>query len=185
MYKVTSKKIWGLIIIGGIITGLSYYTWIPGFLAWIGFIPFLYVLLIDDSSLSFYKGYLFGYLYNLIAFYWIGLNSGTSYFIAILSLFAAVSYLSLYWGLLAFLICKIKDQYKKLITFPFFIVLLEWFRSLGPLGFPWANIALTQIEFLPLIQIMDYTGTYGVSALVCLFNVIIFYCFFGKSNNYY
>jgi len=88
-----SKNIWGLIILGGIIIGFAYHSWTSGFLAWIGFVPFLYALSIKNELDSFVKGYLFGFIHNLIAFYWIGLNSGATFYVAIASLIAAVSYL--------------------------------------------------------------------------------------------
>mgnify|MGYP003312300323 CR=1 FL=1 len=33
------------------------------------------------------------------------------------------------------------------LILPFLIVILEWVRSFGPLGFTWGNLALTQSEY--------------------------------------
>ena len=49
------------------------------------------------------NGYIFGLVYNFIAFYWIGANSGASFLTVISSLVAAVLYLSLYWCLVGFI----------------------------------------------------------------------------------
>ncbi|HEX4841056.1 MAG TPA: apolipoprotein N-acyltransferase [bacterium] len=45
---------------------------------------------------------------------------------------------------------------------------LEYLRSVGVTGFPWASLGVTQYRFLPLIQVARYTGVYGVSFLAAL-----------------
>ena len=52
---------------------------------------------------------------------------------------------------------------------------MEWIRSFGPLGFPWSNLALTQSKYIYLIQIMEITGTYGISFIIVSINVIIYH----------
>ena len=177
-------KIWGITLFGGAVTGLAYYSGEYGLFAWISLIPLLHIIAsVNFVSNTFQVGYVFGLSYNLVAFYWIGLNSGTSISIALLSLIAAVCYLSIFWGFLTVLIFKIKRSSFRLLIFPFLVVSLEWIRSIGPLGFPWSNLALTQINFLPIIQIMDITGSYGISALVSIINVILYLCLIKINRN--
>ena len=57
---------------------------------------------------------------------------------------------------------------------PFIWVTFEWLRSFGPLGFPWANLAITQTKFLPLIQIIDTTGSEGVGFWILLLNTLLY-----------
>ncbi len=45
---------------------------------------------------------------------------------------------------------------------------LEYLRSIGVFGFPWALLGLTQHRLLPVIQAAQYTGVYGVSFLVAV-----------------
>ncbi|TMJ05161.1 MAG: hypothetical protein E6H01_03505, partial [Bacillati bacterium ANGP1] len=45
---------------------------------------------------------------------------------------------------------------------------LEYLRSTGVFGFPWALLGLTQHRLLPVLQVARYTGVYGVSLLVAL-----------------
>lgn len=164
------------VVFAGIITGLAYYSEFYGLFAWVSFIPLLHILSkFKPDSKPFFIGYIFGLSFNLVAFYWIALNSGTSFLVAICSLIAAISYLSIFWGLLTTFIYQIKNYAFRLMIFPFAVVLMEWLRGLGPLGFPWSNLALTQINFLPLVQIMEITGSYGVSALILIFNTILYY----------
>jgi len=163
-----------LAIGGGLITGISYQPWHFGFLAWIGLIPLLHVWLNHSAKDNARLGYLFGMTHNLVAFYWIGFNSGASFWVVLLSLIAAVLYLGLFWAAAGWIFGRVNLLGNGLTLFPFLIVSMEWIRSFGALGFPWGNIVLTQLEFLPLIQIMEVTGSYGVTLWVALLNVILY-----------
>ena len=125
--KRPSLEIWVLLLIGGLAKGLAYHPFsLNYFLAWFCLIPLLYTLFLCNRRNSFLRGYIFGVVFNLSAFYWIGLNSGTSNVIANLSLFSAVLYLSIFWGVLISFISLFENFYFKLLIFPFSLVLLEW-----------------------------------------------------------
>lgn len=47
-------------------------------------------------------------------------------------------------------------------------VLVEQAYALGPLAFPWGTLAATQHANLPLLQVVELTGAYGLSAVVAL-----------------
>jgi len=51
---------------------------------------------------------------------------------------------------------------------------MEFLRSQGPLGFPWALLGATQHRALPVIQIAAVTGIYGVTCLVALVNGVLY-----------
>ena len=92
----------------------------------------------------------------------------------------AVLYLSIFWGFLT-LFLKLFERFEfKLIIFPFSLVILEWLRSLGPLGFSWSNLALTQINFLQLMQISEFLGSFGISFFVAVINVVLYLILFQK-----
>ena len=61
-----------------------------------------------------------------------------------------------------------------LSLFPILWVALEYLRAHAFTGFPWASLGYTQYRTLPLIQIADITGVYGVSFLIVLLNVFLF-----------
>lgn len=52
-------------------------------------------------------------------------------------------------------------------------VVLEWMRSWFLWGFPWAPLALSQWERPVVLQIAAWTGAYGVSFLLVVFNASI------------
>ena len=93
-------------------------------------------------------------------------------------------YLSFILSIFGWAIAWIEEKQNNsgLVLIPFLWVTMEWLRSFGPLGFPWANLAITQTEFLPLIQIIDFTGSEGVGFWIMILNVYIYYLI---RNNYF
>ena len=174
-YSIIKKKYF-LIVLSGLLTGLSYNPKISfGWLMWVSLTPLFRVLLHNDNRNPFLEGYLFGFLHNVVALYWISYNSGVSSSIAFISFLVTVFYLSIFWGLFSLLLYRIsKKYYFRALLAPFIIVLIEYARSLGPLGFPWMNLALTQTKFLNLIQFIDITGSYGLSFLIIISNIVIY-----------
>ena len=47
--------------------------------------------------------------------------------------------------------------------------LQEWIHAQGTLAFPWGTLAATQYRYLPVIQVLDLCGAYGLSFLMALF----------------
>ena len=173
-----------LVVFSGILTGLSYPP-IPGFTIWFAFIPIIHIWITQKPKESFKLTFLYGIVSNLIAFYWIGLNSGASLLAVILSLLGAVLYLSFFCGCLGFSVSWMENKQRGLglVAIPFIWVSMEFLRSFGPLGFPWANLAITQTKFLPLVQIIDFTGSEGVGFIIMIFNAFLYKILFSNSIN--
>jgi len=165
------------VIISGFITGLAFHPLGLGFLAWGSFVPLVHVFNISHFKKNIIYGYLFGLSFNLTAFYWIGANSGADILTVLGSLFAAVFYLASFWagaGFLFSLISKEDQHISGNLFFPFIVVVIEYFRSFGALGFPWSNLALSQSKYIYFIQFIEVTGTYGVSFVIIGFNIILY-----------
>ena len=178
MNIIFSLKPWLQAIIAGFITGLSFHPLNIGFFAWFSFIPLFHIFLISNLKQNLINGFVFGLSFNLTAFYWIGSNSGADSLTVLGSLIAAVSYLAIFWLIGGFLFSLLPLERRKAsgsILFPFLIVSIEWLRSFGPLGFPWANLALSQSKYNFFIQYIDITGSYGVSFVIISFNVIFYH----------
>ena len=172
--NLQSYKTFQLAIFSGIFIGFSYPPFV-GALAWVGFIPLIEIWVREKSKNSFFYSALSALLANIISLYWIGLNSGAEIFPVLLSLIAAVLYLSFFWGLLGFILSTfIKKNDSMLLLIPFAWTGMELLRSYGALGFPWLNLSLTQSKFLHLIQIIDFTGNEGIGFLIMSFNVIFY-----------
>ena len=175
-----------LAIISGVLVGISYPP-IPGLTIWFGFVPLIHIWLNQNKKESARLTFFSAIIFNSIAFYWIGLNSGASFIPVFLSLTGAVLYLSFILSIFGWTISWFEKKQKDigLVLIPLLWVVMEWLRSFGPLGFPWANLAITQTKFLPFIQMIDFTGSEGVGFWIMMLNVYIYYLirnnyFFGK-----
>ena len=176
---------WKLSFLSGTLLGLAYPPYHLGFLAWIAFIPLFFIWKRDTAKQAAINSYLAGTWCHLISLYWIGMNSGASFGVVLLSLIASVLYLGLYWALIGWIASKALKKDSSTVWFwPFLWVTMEWIRSFGPLGFPWANLALTQSDYLPLLQILDRTGAYGLDLVLVLFNVLIWKALRHRQSRY-
>ena len=166
-----------LSLMSALMLGFSYPPF-NGFLSWIAFIPLIEIWHRENPNKSFIYGYIFGFFSNLITLYWIGLNSGADKTTVLVSLIAALIYLSLFPGFLGFLVSfLLKKTNKAFFLIPFAWTSMELIRSFGPLGFPWINLSLTQSNFLPLIQIIDIFGNEVIGFIILLINVLILFTF--------
>ena len=174
---------WKLSVISGILIGISYPPFPLGFLAWFGLVPLIHILLNSSIINSMKWSFISGVIVNVITVYWFGLNSGAELIPAVISMVAAILYLSIFWILFGF-ICS---SYHKITGYgisivPFIWVSIEYLRSFGPLSFPWINLALTQTFSLPLIQIADVTGSMGISFWIVLLNMVIYISIISNSS---
>ena len=175
MNYILTRPAWQLAIVSGICIGLAYQPWHLGFLVYIGFIPLIHTWFNHRSGDNFKSGYLFGLIYNLISNYWMGVNSGADFSVVFISLISAVAYLALFWGIAGAIIGVFRKDVNLYLMLPFLIVCLEWVRSFGPLGYAWGNLALTQTDYLPLLQNIDIVGTYGLALWIISINVILYH----------
>ena len=165
------------------ITGIILVLLFPKFnrelLAWVALIPLLYALWDKPVVQSFWLGWLAGVIYFGGVLYWVT-NTMVNYgglpiVISFLLLLLLVTYLGLYVALfsllLNFLVRRILLFYA--ILPPFLWTSLELIRAHFLTGFPWASLGYSQFLTLPIIQIADITGVYGVSFLIVWINAAL------------
>ncbi|MCF7805171.1 MAG: apolipoprotein N-acyltransferase [Candidatus Marinimicrobia bacterium] len=162
-------------LFAGVILTLSFPPLPLGFLGYIGLIPFFYALEQTDGEHGFRLGYIAGLVYTGGMIYWIGANSGTFPWAAILSAIMAVAFMALNFGLFGWALgwIKRKEVSGGLWWAPVLWVAVEFLRSFGTLVMPWVSLSLSQTDYLPAIQMAGITGMYGVSFWVVLLNVVI------------
>jgi apolipoprotein N-acyltransferase len=172
-------------IILSIISGLMLVLAFPPFdlylFAWIALIPLLIALWDKNARVSFMLGMLTGLVYFLGTIYWVFHSMYFYGYIAAplsaLILLLLCLYLALYTGLFSVLFNFIsgRSRLPALMIAPFLWVTLDMMRTYAPiLGFPWSSLGYSQYKFLPLIQVADITGIYGISFLVAAVNSSIF-----------
>lgn len=180
---LTRRADWQLALITGGLIGLSYPPLPLGFLAWIGLVPLLIVLLRSSSRSALKWSFIAASFSNLISLYWIGFNSGATIGPVLLSLTGAIIYLALFWMAWGYLVSWAeRTGGLGLYVAPFAFVTMEFVRGFGPLGFPWLNLALTQTQFLPLVQMADITGTLGISFWLLMINVGFYLIVFKREQ---
>ncbi len=173
-----------LAIISGLLLALSFPPFDMFFTAWVAWIPLWVALQQDGWQRGFKLGYITGFVFTLTSLYWIANNSGTSLLIASASMAGTVAYLSLWFGLFGLIIARTGRNLgtKGMWMAPAFWVSIEFLYSYHgyTLSFPWLSLALTQNFVLPIQQIAEYGGIYGISFWVVLINTILFQLEFGK-----
>ncbi len=138
------------------------------FLGWIALVP----LLVAVRSARFGHGVfyiiVFGVLSTLLTNYWLATFSlvslqitGGIFFVYFL-FFAPIS-LAMY---------RLAGR-GRVPVFPLAFSLVVYLRSSGFLGFPWALPGHTQYSVIPLIQIAEVTGVWGISFVVLLGNAAL------------
>ena len=145
-------------------------------LAWIGLIPLFHALK-NSSGGGFGEGFAAGFVFNLGILYWLAFNTGADLSLALFTMFSTVMILALGWGTAAWLFKRILERVGAIawLLIPFSWTAWEGALShLGELSFPWPLLALTQARFDSVLQIMEYTGTGGVTFWVASANVIVF-----------
>ena len=170
--KLNNYPDWVLAIISGVLVGVAYLPIPAAVIIYIGFIPLLHIWLTRSVNTSAAMSYLAAITAHTIAFYWMGINQGTTVIIAFLSLVGTVFYLGVFWVLAGVAVSFFQHRFKMgLMIFPFVWIAMEMIRSFGSMGFPWGDLALTQVSILPLIQTADITGTAGITFFICLLMV--------------
>ncbi len=162
------KYKFALPIISALLLILAYPKFNLEFFAWIAFIPLFFALENKNIKQRFIAGYIFGIVFFSSILYWLTNVTipGTIILILLLSLAPAI------FCLLYAIHLPVRQAYPvyAIIFVPSAWVLTENLRAHLFTGFPWALLAYSQSLNLPVIQIADITGAYGVSFLIVLVN---------------
>lgn len=163
----------------GILLALAFPKAGLSFLAWIAFVP----LLLACGQKSAKKAARLGFVAGMAGYsgilYWINIVV-TTYGklplpVSILLYLLLVGYLAAFFALLCYLVRRAEERgIPVVLSFPLIWVGLEYVRSFLLTGFPWASLGYSQYRILPLIQVADLTGVYGISFLVALANAVAY-----------
>ncbi len=155
-------------IISSVLLILAFSRFNLGPLAWIALIPLFFALENKNIKQRFAIGYLFGLIFFSGILYWL-INvtvPGTIVLVLLLSLAPAI-FCSLYLKLITYNLLLF-------LAIPSAWVITEYLRTYLFTGFPWALLGYSQYLNLPVIQISDITGSYGVSFIIVLVNFCIY-----------
>ena len=162
-------------------------------LAWFLLIPLFLCVTTVSAAGAFLRGLVWGYFWSLCSFFWLREIALPIPFVlsVVLAVFPALwaMLVAFLWRNLAY---GVRDRLKGseclAETIPFrnpgsailFVLasasiwcVTEWLRGWIMTGLPWNYLGTSQWKNLPLIQICEYTGVFGVSFLVVLFNTAL------------
>jgi apolipoprotein N-acyltransferase len=156
--------------------GLLYLCYFPvawGWIGWVALVPLLGLVRSPVRPRTIYlSAWCGGLAFYVPVLQWMRVADPRMYYTwAVLALYIAV-YFPLGLWLLRFL--ERGTRLPLLLTLPMTWTALEYLRSHLFTGFSWYLLAHTQHDFLPLIQVADLTGAYGVSFLVAAVNALVF-----------
>ncbi|PIP18933.1 MAG: apolipoprotein N-acyltransferase [Candidatus Omnitrophica bacterium CG08_land_8_20_14_0_20_41_16] len=151
--------------------------------AWFGFVPLFFALRDKSKIQAFLLAYFTGVIFWLGIIYWL-------IHVTFIGMVILALYLALYFGVFG-LIAHCYALYlpgrqapqnmtgeagaiRYTLILPSVWVILEYIRSHLFTGFPWALLGYSQYLNLPVIQIADITGAWGVSFLIMMGNVTLY-----------
>jgi apolipoprotein N-acyltransferase len=181
MQGVNVKQI-GLSGLSGLMLTASFAPFNLEWIAWIAFLPLCMSLKYCSRANAFKLGLFTGIAHYITLLYWIIVATsrygGIPLIPSLAILLLLVFYLALYPAFFALLfVIFIQNAASSFVGASIWVV-LEYARTHMMTGFPWCLLGYSQFLRLPLIQIADITGVYGISFLVILVNLILYKAFF-------
>lgn len=168
-----------LALFSGLLLALSFPKADLPFLAWIALIPLLIALEGQSPRNAFRLGFLSGLASYAGLIYWVTIVM-TDYghlplFVSIPLWLLLSCWLALFTGAASWAaVLGERWGVKAALLFPMAWVGADYLRGLLLTGFPWTMPGHSQFRLLPLIQIADLTGVYGITALIVLANVVLY-----------
>ncbi len=167
-----------LAIASGILIALSFPN--PGlsFLAWIALIPLLIAMEESTPREAFRIGLICGITAYAIVLYWLNIvftqYGHLPWSVSIPVYLLLVLWLALFYGL-STLVSRLGELVgiKAAFTLPVAWIAFDFIRSFLFSGFAWAMLGHSQFRTLPLIQIADLAGVYGITLLIVLANIVL------------
>ncbi|MFH0935805.1 MAG: apolipoprotein N-acyltransferase [Candidatus Omnitrophota bacterium] len=166
-----------LCIISAIFLALPYCNGNLWIFAWFGFVPVFLALNNKSRKEAFFLFFIAGLVFWSTTIYWL-------IHVTLPGTILLIIYLALYPALFGLIIRPSTRCYTPLalIFIPSVWVLLEYIRSYLFSGFGWALLGYSQYLNLPVIQVADITGVWGVSFLVMMINVAIYQLATGRKK---
>ncbi|KAB2836179.1 MAG: apolipoprotein N-acyltransferase [Candidatus Brocadia sp.] len=137
------------------------------YLAWIACIPWFILIVTEEKYICLYSLGI-GIVFFVIQILWMRHIAIIAW--VLLSLYCA-AYFLVFAFCTRFIISKLKLPF--VVVVPSIWTALEFIRSFLMSGFPWFFIGHTQYRYLPIIQIADIAGVYGISFITIMVNAAI------------
>lgn len=168
-----------LSLLSGALVALSFPRPDLSFLAWIALIPLLTAIEGQSPRAALRLGWLCGLVGYAGLLYWVVIvmtEYGRLPLVAGIPLWLLLSsWLALFYGLASWVTALgERSGIKSALLLPLAWVAADYLRSFLLTGFPWTMLGHSQYRLLPLIQVADITGVFGITALIVLANVVFY-----------
>jgi len=165
------------LVLSAVLLSLSFSSFNLWQTAWFGFVPLFFALENKSLKNSFLLSYIWGIIFWSFTIYWL-------VHVTLLGQIILIFYLAVFFGIFGFLVSLSKpfSPLKRLIFIPSCWIGLEYIRSYLFTGFPWAVMGFSQYKILPVIQISEITGAWGVSFLIVLINTAFYLSLLKKTR---
>jgi apolipoprotein N-acyltransferase len=182
-----SRKDYFVAVFSGLLLTASFPRIGLAFVAWGALVPLIYLAARNQPPASFTLGWLAGLFHGLSLLYWITYvvnRYGNLHLPVSLGIcFLLVAYLAIFPGLFCAGISWLRHRGLPWpLAAPFLWVTLELGKSRLLTGFPWENLGYSQYSWLPVIQMADLTGVFGISFVLVLSNVLLFILIFPANR---
>ncbi len=161
-------------ILAVVVSGLGFVLAFPqpdlGFLGWITLVPLLLATHHRAPRAAFWLGALWGLVAYGGVFWW-----STTFGVAVWALIVVLG--AVFPGLAMLAVAWVEHDRDSPWIFLWIASVwtaVEFLRSQGALGFPWALLGASQHQSATVVQIASVTGIYGVSFLVALVNAALY-----------
>ena len=166
-----------LAVAGGLLLAASFPALDLEPLAWVGFVPLLVAARGRRPRAAFALGWTGGLVFYLATVYWVAYTithyTAVPLPLAIGILVLMASILACYHGAFLGGLRWLDERGVPAVWIaPALWVALEWLRSWFFIGFPWATLGYSQYRHHALVQMVEVTGVYGISALLVFFNAV-------------
>ncbi len=173
-------KYFFLAILSGFLVALSFPKINAFYLVWIAFLPIIYTSLRNSVRNSLVYGFIFGFSFYAISLFWMFpfLKYNTNIIQALIASCLLWIYLSLYFSLWTGLLSFSRRHFHPIFSSLYAAsswVMLEYIRTYFLTGFGWNLLGYSQYSFIHVIQFADLFGVYGISFIIVLVNMLLYY----------
>jgi apolipoprotein N-acyltransferase len=177
-----------LAVASGLAMGLAFPKFDSGLLAWVALVPLFYVIEGESMRRVFGWAYLQGFSSYVVQLYWIPIplhdfaDVRMRYAIFPMLALAGIVAVNIAVAIWAGEFVARRTRIPAVVTMPVAWAAVEWFRTYVPAAFPWNLLGYTAYHNLELIQFAEFTGVYGVSALIVFFNAVVYVVIFRRGG---
>jgi len=158
-------------LLGGVLLYLGYFPADQGWLAWFALVPFLFLVAHRFFAPACLGTAVGGLLFGTLSVQWVRFAAPQMYLAWVGLALLLTAHFVLFLVLARWLVHY--AGWPMLVAAPLVWTALEYARAQIDIGFAWYFLGHTQHAYLPVIQVADLFGAYGISFLIVTVNVAV------------